>query len=198
MNKILLNFFNLSERQLGQCNKLYQLLAASPVNVTSIKSEQDYYYKHVLDSIYYFKDKHLSGTVADVGAGGGFPGLALAIKFPECKVTLIDSIAKKCNFMINAAAELELKNVSVINSRAENIKNKTFDMITARGVGTVKEVLRYTENLSHSKTVWLMYKGEKLAYELDEAKTIFQKRGLKSETLRVEEPFTRSYLYIYR
>ncbi len=96
------------------------------MNLTRIKDREDFYRKHVLDSflLYTRYTKILKGRVADIGTGGGFPGVILAIMYPELKFSLIDSIAKKCKFLEDAVSELGLENVEVITSRCENIKKQ--------------------------------------------------------------------------
>jgi 16S rRNA (guanine527-N7)-methyltransferase len=172
----------------------------SPVNVTAIKEPADFATKHILDSIYFFmKTPTLNmKKIVDIGSGGGFPGLVLAIYYPDVELTLVDSVGKKCKFMEDCVIKLGLKNVKVINSRAEQLVGVKADLVTARGVGTVKEVLKFSENLVKPKGGWLMYKGEKLEAELAEAKHIIEERGLKSEIMRIEQPFTRSYLHLHR
>ncbi len=177
--------------------EFYELHINSTINLTAIKDKDEFYIKHYLDSIYYFQ-KHLtpSGELADIGSGGGFPGIVLGIFYPDLKITLIESIAKKCNFLQNSIDILELSNVKVINDRAENVKGKKYDIITARGVAPVADMLKNTSQMVKNKTKWILYKGEKTPVELEEAKKIINKMGVGVETIRVEEPFTRTYCII--
>ncbi len=178
-------------------SKFYELHLNSSINLTAIKDESEFYIKHYLDSVYYFeKGTKPSGTLVDIGSGGGFPGIVLAIFYPELKITLVESIAKKCNFLQESIDQLGLKNVEVINSRAENIKGKTFDIITARGVAPVLDMLKNTKQMAKPTTKWVLYKGEKTAQELEDAKYIIKKMGVNIETIRIEEPFTRTYCII--
>ena len=193
------SYFPLSKTAAVVFEDLYELMLSSPVNVTAIKSKEDYYIKHILDSIYVFSDEDLLdiskiATVIDIGSGGGFPGIPMAVCFPHLKVTLVDSIAKKCRYLEDTVNSLGLSNVEVINSRAENLSG-SYDLATARGVGTIKEVYNYTHKLV--KKGWLMYKGEKLGQEMEEFHSVYQKRRLKSAVKRIETPFTRSYFYMY-
>ncbi|MDR2869207.1 MAG: 16S rRNA (guanine(527)-N(7))-methyltransferase RsmG [Deferribacteraceae bacterium] len=194
-------FIQVSEREHSAFEQLYELMVASPVNVTAIKSKDDYYIKHVLDSVYVFKaglipelDINSVSTVADIGSGGGFPGIILAICYPHLQITLVESITKKCRYLENVVGSLALSNVVIKNARAEAI-SESFDLATARGVGTIKEVYNYTQQLV--KKGWLMYKGEKLNQEQEEFKLYTSKRRLKSAVKRIETPFTRSYLYLH-
>lgn len=175
----------------------YNMHINCQINLTAIKERDEFYLKHYYDSIYYFQQYGKpEGTLADIGSGGGFPGIVLGIYYSDISITLIESIGKKCKFLEQAVKELELKNIVVLNTRVENIKDRKYDIITARGVSTVKELLKNTKNISHSNTKWIMYKGEKLQSELEEAKPILQKRGLNVTNIRIEEPITRTYCII--
>lgn len=179
--------------------ELYSRHINCSINLTAIKDKQEFYIKHYLDSIYYF-DKYFKpkGKVADIGSGGGFPGLVLAIFYAEISVTLIESTGKKCRFLESTAKALGLTNVEVINARAENVTGYKFDVITARGVSTVKNVLEYTFHISKPSSRWVLYKGEKLALELTEAEKLMKTKEARFETIRIEEPFTRTYCIISR
>lgn len=177
----------------------YDLHLNCGINLTAIKDKEDFYLKHYADSVYYF-DKYMKpeGSLADIGSGGGFPGIVLAIFYNNLSVTLVESIGKKCVFLREAAELLGLRNVKVINDRAENIKGMSFDIITARGVSKVKDVLGYTFGMSTKGTKWVLYKGERLDEELDDAKNLILKKELKVDTIRLEKPFTRTYCVIGR
>ena len=82
--------------------------------------------------------------------------------------------------------------------RVENIKDRSFDIITARGVSTVKELLKNSFQISKQNTKWVMYKGERLDEELKEALPVIEKRGLNVEQIRIESPITRTYCIISR
>ena len=192
------HYINLNSEVKKKFDLLYSLVVNSPINLTAIKDKEDFALKHILDSLYFFLKHPLNiRTVADIGSGGGFPGLPLAIYFTDWQITLVESIGKKCRFLEKAAKELELSNVRVVNARAEKIPPADFDFITARGVGSVKELLKYTAHLVHDKGAWLMYKGERLNEEITKARPDIEKRGIKSEIFRIEVPFKRSYLYLH-
>ena len=177
--------------------KFYQLHIDCPFNLTTIKDKDEFYLKHYLDSIYIFQQsEEPKGRLADIGSGGGFPGIVIGIFYPDLKITLIESISKKCKFLEESIQKLNLENISVINDRVENIKENKYDIITARGVATVKDVLKNSIHLSKKNTKWIMYKGEKLDEELSVAKQLFIKRNLYVEKIRIENPITRSYCII--
>lgn len=179
--------------------KFYELHLTCQINLTAVKEKEEFYLKHYFDSIYYFQQYEApQGSLADIGSGGGFPGIVLGIFYPELKITLIESIGKKCRFLEESAKELELKNIEVLNTRVENIKDRSFDIITARGVSTVKELLKNSYQISKRNAKWVMYKGERLDEELKEALPVIKKRGLNVEKIRIETPITRTYCIISR
>ncbi len=179
--------------------KFYELHLTCQINLTAVKEKEEFYLKHYFDSIYYFQQYEApQGSLADIGSGGGFPGIVLGIFYPELKITLIESIGKKCRFLEESAKVLELKNIEVLNTRVENIKDRSFDIVTARGVSTVKELLKNSYQISKRNAKWVMYKGERLDEELKEALPVIKKRGLNVEKIRIETPITRTYCIISR
>ncbi|QAR31969.1 16S rRNA (guanine(527)-N(7))-methyltransferase RsmG [Geovibrio thiophilus] len=193
---MLSNYIKVSKEQSAMLEKFYELHMNAGLNLTAIKDREEFYFKHYLDSIYIFILKNvLRETMADIGSGGGFPGIVTAIFHPEMKITLVESIAKKCRFLEHAASELGLNNVRVLNCRAEEVKGQ-FDLITARGVAKVREILKWTKHLARKDTLWLLYKGERLEEEMKQAEDLLKKYRLGFENVRVEEPFTRTYTII--
>ncbi|MFK7833044.1 MAG: 16S rRNA (guanine(527)-N(7))-methyltransferase RsmG [Winogradskyella sp.] len=142
MNLILKYFPNLTELQIQQFEALEALYKDwnGKINVISRKDIDELYLKHVLHSLGIAKVINFTpGTsILDVGTGGGFPGVPLAIMFPECQFHLVDSINKKLK-VINAVCEAtELNNIKTTHSRVEAI-NGTFDFIVSRAVTTMPE-----------------------------------------------------------
>ena len=178
----------------------YRLHLESPINLTAVKERDEFYIKHYLDSVYYF-DVHggmPKGPLADIGSGGGFPGIVLAIFYPDISISLVESIGKKCKFLMNAIEFLGLKNTEVLNCRAEALKGRTFATITARGVSPVKDLLKHTLHISRPGTEWVLYKGEKIMEELNSAAALLNTGNMNVETIRIEKPFTRTYCVISR
>ncbi len=135
-----------------QHEKLAQLKAVyehwnNQINVISRKDMDDFYERHVLHSLAIAKVINFRpGTkILDIGTGGGFPGIPLAILFPECHFFLVDSIGKKIKVVKEVAAELGLKNVRAAHERAENIKEK-FDFVVSRAVTAMPRFLPWTNN----------------------------------------------------
>ena len=130
-------FSNLTEEQLFRFEQLYPLYMHwnEQINVISRKDTDHFYERHILHSLAIAKViSFRPGTeILDVGTGGGFPGIPLAILFPECSFHLVDSIGKKTKVVKAVADELGLKNVKVSNDRAEKIPGH-FDFVVSRAV----------------------------------------------------------------
>lgn len=135
---LLLKYFpNLTEHQLDQFSQLLDLYTHwnAQINVISRKDVDHFYERHVLHALAIGKVIQFTpGTkILDVGTGGGFPGIPLAILFPECNFTLVDSIGKKIKVVKEVASALELTNLQAYHDRAENIPG-TFDFVVSRAV----------------------------------------------------------------
>ena len=149
MEEILKQFPELSETQIAQFRKLEELYSDwnAKINVISRKDIDELFTKHVLHSLAIAKiQKFNAGTyVLDVGTGGGFPGIPLAILFPETRFYLIDIILKKINVVKAVAEALELKNVKAEQMRAENVKGD-FDFIVSRAVTNMPDFVSWIKN----------------------------------------------------
>lgn len=128
-------------------------------NLTAVRDPARMVSHHLLDSLAvvpYFE----GASVLDVGSGGGLPGIPLAIARPELQVTLIDSIAKKTAFLLQAKAELGLANLSVVTSRVEDFRPASgFDVVTSRAFSDLKEFVVLTRHLLAPGGHWLAMKG---------------------------------------
>ena len=128
-------------------------------NLTAVRDAERMVSHHLLDSLAavpYFTGQ----TVLDVGSGGGLPGIPLAIARPELQVTLIDSIAKKTAFLLQAKAELGLVNLKVVTSRVEDFRPESrFDVITSRAFSDLREFVTLTRHLLKPGGQWLAMKG---------------------------------------
>lgn len=128
-------------------------------NLTAVREPERMVSHHLLDSL--AAVPHFSGpAVLDVGSGGGLPGIPLAIARPDLQVTLIDSIAKKTAFLLQAKAELGLANLAVATGRVEDFRPETgFDVITSRAFSDLKEFVTLTRHLLKPGGRWLAMKG---------------------------------------
>ena len=147
METLLNHFSNLSETQINQFSKLEELYKFwnAQINVISRKDIDELYIKHVLHSLGIAKVQPFKpgSKVLDVGTGGGFPGIPLAILFPETNFYLVDSIGKKIKVVKEIADALGLKNVKAEQIRAENVKGE-FDFIVSRAVTKMDDFVNWT------------------------------------------------------
>ena len=147
-------FPSLTEKQLEQFGMLQSLYEDwnSKINVVSRKDIDQLMLHHVLHSMAIAKFVNFRpGTrIVDVGTGGGFPGIPLAIMFPDADFTLVDSIGKKIKVVCGVAESLGLSNVRAMQTRSEELKEQ-FDFITSRGVTTLPEFVRMTRHLVSKK-----------------------------------------------
>ncbi len=147
-------FPDLSDQQKKQFSMLPELYSEwnSKINVVSRKDIDLLPERHVLHSLGIAKvTKFAPGTsIMDVGTGGGFPGIPLAIMFPECNFLLVDSIGKKIKVVEEVANALELKNVRTKHDRVENIKEK-FEFIVSRAVTDFSEFYNWVKNKFSNK-----------------------------------------------
>ena len=147
MEQILSYFSHLTEMQINQFSKLNDLYTEwnAQINVISRKDIDELYVRHVLHSlgiakVQLFKPK---AKILDVGTGGGFPGIPLAILFPETNFYLVDSIGKKIKVVNEVATALDLKNIKAEAIRAENVKGE-FDFIVSRAVTNMDDFVKWT------------------------------------------------------
>ncbi len=146
---ILLKYFSdFSEKQLQQYNALYALYEDwnSKINVISRKDMEGLYLKHVLHSLSIAATLDIKpGTqILDIGTGGGFPGVPLAIFFPEVQFHLVDSIAKKLKVVNEVASAIDLTNITTQHTRVEDMKNRQFDFVVSRAVAPIKDLWQWS------------------------------------------------------
>jgi len=148
MNNIINYFPDLTENQIQQFSKLGELYTFwnAQINVISRKDIDDLHTRHVLHSLGIAKVQPFkpNAQVLDIGTGGGFPGIPLAILFPETQFCLVDSIGKKIKVVNEIVAALELKNVRAEVKRAEIVKGE-FDFIVSRAVTKMEDFVKWTK-----------------------------------------------------
>lgn len=154
---------NITDLQLKQLEKYYELLIEynKVMNLTGITLKEDVYLKHFYDSLTIAKviDLNQYKTLCDVGTGAGFPGLVLKIIYPNLKVTLLDSLNKRLNFLDIVIKELNLKDIETVHSRAEEY-NKQFDITVARAVAPLNILLEYCIPLTKINGYFIAMKGK--------------------------------------
>lgn len=137
----------LSEHQLNQLDKYYNMLVEynKNVNLTAITEYNQVLLKHFYDSLTITEAIELTNQkVCDIGTGAGFPGIVLKIAYPNLEITLVESLTKRCVFLNEVIKELDLKNIKVVNQRAEEFSHNNieyFDIITSRAVAKLNILL---------------------------------------------------------
>lgn len=154
MDLILKYFPNLTPDQqdkFSQTEKLYSEWN-NRINVISRKDMEHFYERHVLHSLGIAKIQTFKpgSSILDVGTGGGFPGIPLAIMFPDTEFLLVDSIGKKIKVVQAVAETLKLKNVRALHTRAEEIKEK-FDFIVSRAVTALPDFIKWVDKNTHKE-----------------------------------------------
>ena len=136
---------NLTNDQIDKLARFYQLLVTwnEKINLTTIIKEEEVYLKHFYDSLTLIKvvDLRQPLTVLDVGTGAGFPGIVLKIVFPNLKITLLDSLTKRINYLNEIIKELDLHDIETVCSRCEEytkINREKYDLVVARAVSHLK------------------------------------------------------------
>ncbi|MEK6476741.1 16S rRNA (guanine(527)-N(7))-methyltransferase RsmG [Catalinimonas sp. 4WD22] len=160
--KISTYFPELSEKQIDQFARLYDLYQDwnAKINVISRKDIAHIYLHHVLHSLAIAKVSPFKpGTeILDIGTGGGFPGIPLAIMFPKTQFYLVDSIGKKIKVVQAVAEALELKNVRSDHLRAEKVKGK-YDFVVTRAVAPLKTLYQWSRQKIKTKSQHDLYNG---------------------------------------
>lgn len=169
----------LSEAQLGRLALHWQLLSAAnrAFNLTAITDDVTAAEKHYYDSLLALPalgGAAAGAAVADIGSGGGFPGLVLAAACPQLRFTLIEATGKKCEFLVDCSQKMHLDNVKVINMRAEEAGRRPelrgqFDYVTARAVAPLAVLVEYAAPLLRVGGSLVAMKGGNFAAERQEA-----------------------------
>jgi len=133
-------------------------------NLTALRDEAKMVSHHLLDSLTLLPYIRNAQTLADIGSGGGMPGIPAAICRPDLQMTLVDANTKKTAFLQQAAIELGLDNVSVFAGRVENL-HQTADIVTSRAFAELADFVSLTRHLLHENSIWAAMKG---AYPQDE------------------------------
>ena len=196
MELILQYFSDFTEKQIEQFAALEDLYAEwnSKINVISRKDMDGLYLKHVLHSlsIATIIDFKPGTTIIDIGTGGGFPGIPLAIYFPEVQFHLVDSIGKKLKVVEEVKHAIGLNNVTTQHIRAEEIKNRRFDFAVSRAVAPIKDLWFWSKPLlkkgddQELPNGLMCLKGGDLAAEISES-------GLRPRLISIEEIFPNDY-----
>lgn len=154
---------DLTEEKLEKLNKFYNLLIEwnKKINLTRIEEEDEVYLKHFYDSLTIAKVVDLSEikTLCDIGTGAGFPGIVLKIFYQNLKITLIDSLQKRVNYLNEIIKDLGLDNIEAIHVRGEDYKGQ-YDVVTSRAVANIEKLLGYTMHLVSPTGIFVAMKGD--------------------------------------
>ena len=202
--ELITNYFSdFSPRQLEQFKQLGPIYSEwnQQINVISRKDIESLYERHVLHSLSIAAQYPFAPglEIIDIGTGGGFPGVPLAIFFPEVKFHLVDSIAKKLKVVDAVKQELGLDNLTFEHTRAENIKGRKFDFVVSRAVAPLKDLwtwgkplIRNARTMEEYKNGLICLKGGDLTQEI--ADSILRPHVTPIQRLFPEPVFDEKYI----
>ena len=149
-------------------------------NLTTITEKEEVYYKHFIDSLSIENIIDLDNTCfCDVGSGAGFPSIPLKIMHPTMHLTIIEPTLKRCNFLKELVNKLNLSDVEIINDRAENVKDKRFDIVSARAVSNLPILLELCIPLVKVDGYFVAFKGSNFQEELTLSNNALKKLDAK-------------------
>ena len=158
------------------------------INVTAIKTPEEFLNKNIIDSLTLMSRPELSKAlrIMDLGTGGGFPGLPLALANPDKQFVLMDSVGKKLTVVSSIAAELGMTNVETVHARAEDLARdkayrESFDLVVSRAVAALPSLCEYCLPFVKKGGHFIAYKTETALEELSAAKSAIAKLGGKAE-----------------
>ncbi len=197
--------FSLNETQIEQFEKYYNYLVQEneKYNLTAITQTLDVIVKHFIDSVLPEKSIEKNATVIDIGTGAGFPGIPLKILRNDLKVTLLDSLQKRINFLNNLIEILGLSNIKAFHGRAEDFvanKREKYDYAVSRAVANLATLSEYMLPYVKVGGKAIMYKGNKLQDELQAGENAIKILGGETEKIEkyylAEEESNREVLII--
>lgn len=174
------------------------------INVTAITDEKMFIVKHFIDSLTINKYVKDSNSLIDIGTGAGFPGIPLKIINSNTKITLIDSVNKKLNVIRDLSSKINLENLEIIHTRAEDLAQKKeyremYDIATTRAVSNISTIIEYMLPFVKVNGLAICMKGPNFKEELDDAQKAIEVLGgkvEKIESLNVGEEIERNIIII--
>jgi 16S rRNA (guanine527-N7)-methyltransferase len=185
-----------------QLRAILDLVQAEPTSITTVRDPERGVDIHVSDSLAGLAVPALreARSIADLGSGGGFPGLALAVALPDAEVTLVESVGKKTNFLRRAADAAGLHNVRIVNARAEAWRDglATQDIVTARALGPLNVVVEYAAPLLREGGSFVAWKGKRDPSAEADGLMAAEIVGLEdAEPIPVDSLYGDRHLYVY-
>lgn len=180
----------LSQDKIDKLIKYYELLVEKNkvMNLTAITEYKDVVIKHFADSLSIIKAVNISEVtnIIDIGTGAGFPGMVLKIVFPDVKITLLDSLNKRVNFLNEVIAELQLKDINAIHGRAEDYAHndtyrEKYDLCVSRAVANLSTLSEYCIPYVKVGGKFVSYKAGECEEEINNAKKALNMLGGKIE-----------------
>ena len=153
----------ITKNQLKDLEKYYEMLIETNknLNLTRITEKQEVYLKHFYDSLTIAQviDLNQNLNIIDIGTGAGFPGIVLKIVYPHLKITLLDSLEKRINFLNQVIKTLNLKDIKTVTSRIEDYKEENFDIVTSREVAKTNILLELACQLPKKNGYFIILKS---------------------------------------
>ena len=154
------------------------------VNLTAITAREEFVHKHLVDSLLCAETLEFteSSSICDVGTGGGFPGVPLAVCYPEKEFVLMDSLAKRIKIVQQICDELSIKNVRAVHGRAEDLARtedyrEAFDLCVSRAVANMRVLSEYCIPFVRVGGSFIAYKGADCESEIDDSKEAIRRLG---------------------
>jgi len=188
----------IDDTKLNQLEKYYEMLIEynKVMNLTGITEKEEVYLKHFYDSLTISKiiDLNNEETLCDVGTGAGFPGIVLKIFYPNLKITLVDSLNKRINFLNNVIKELKLEKIETVHARMEEYSKNNiekFDVVTARAVAQMNFLLEVAIPMLKVGKYFIAMKGN-IENELDYTNALTKLSSMQNDIIKFKLPYEES------
>ena len=188
----------IDEIKLNQLEKYYEMLIEYNkfMNLTGITEKEDVYLKHFYDSLTISKiiDLNNEETLCDVGTGAGFPGIVLKIFYPNLRITLVDSLNKRINFLNDVIKALKLEKIETVHARMEEYSKdniEKFDVVTARAVAQMNFLLEVSVPMLNVGKYFVAMKGN-IENELDYTNALNKLSATQEEIIKFKLPYEES------